>query len=126
MYNQKISISTKIVSFAFIDPPIVELNGGGLINENEKLKLICNVTAYPTIDYYRWYKNNKKLNTSFLASSIIIEKVSKEDAGIYACMVKNTLKYPNGSSVEKFNKTQTRVIVHCKKNFRFFFSFLLY
>jgi hypothetical protein len=67
------------------------------------------------IDYYQWYKNNEKLNISSLLSSIIIEKVSKEDSGIYICMVKNTLKYSNGSSIEKFNKTQTKVIVQCKK-----------
>lgn len=73
------------------------------------------------IDYYQWYKNNEKLNTSSLTSSIIIEKVSKEDAGIYICMVKNTLKYSNGTSIEKFNRTQTQVIVHCKWNFQLYF-----
>jgi hypothetical protein len=75
------------------------------------------------IDYYQWYKNNDRLNTSSLTSSIIIEKVSKEDAGIYICMVKNTLKYSNGSSIEKFNKAQTRVIVHCKRNVRLDFLY---
>ena len=44
----------------------------------------------------------------------MVENVSKIDAGIYICMVKNTLKYSNGTSVEKFNKVQTRVIVQCK------------
>ncbi|CAF3337413.1 unnamed protein product [Rotaria sp. Silwood1] len=91
--------------------PIVQLNGGGLINENEKLILICNVDSYPSIDYYQWYKNKQQLNTSSLTSSIIIEKVSKDDGGIYMCVVKNTLKYPNGSSIEMLNRTQTRVIV---------------
>jgi hypothetical protein len=98
----------------FKDSPIVEINGGGIINENERLILICHVDSYPSIDYYQWYRNNEKLNISSLASSIIIEKVSKDDAGIYICMVKNTLKYSNGSSIEKFNKTQTKVIVQCK------------
>ncbi|CAF2872012.1 unnamed protein product [Rotaria sp. Silwood2] len=93
-------------------PPIVQLNGGGLINENERLILICNVDSYPSIDYYQWHKNKQKLNTSSLTSSIVIEKVSKDDAGIYMCIVKNTLKYPNGSSIEMFNRTQTKVIVH--------------
>jgi len=94
---------------------MVEIHGGGIINENERLRLVCNVDSYPSIDYYQWYKNNEKLNISPLTSSIIIEKVSKEDEGIYLCMVKNTLKYLNGSSIEKFNKTQTRVIVQCKR-----------
>ncbi|CAF0805722.1 unnamed protein product [Adineta steineri] len=91
--------------------PIVEINGGGIINESEKLILICNVKSYPMIDYYQWYKNNEKLNTSSLTSSIIIEKVSKYDSGNYVCMVKNTLKYSNGSSIEKLNKSQTEIIV---------------
>lgn len=103
----------KKINFVFLDPPIVEINGGGIINENEKLLLICNVDSYPSIDYYQWYKNNEKLNISSLSSSIIIEKISKQDSGIYICMVKNTLKYSNGSSIEKFNKTQTQVIVQC-------------
>ncbi|CAF0978283.1 unnamed protein product [Rotaria sordida] len=93
-------------------PPMVQLDGGGLINENEKLILKCNVDSYPSIDYYQWYKNHHKLNISSLTSSIIIEKVSKYDGGNYMCMVKNTLKYSNGSSIEKFNRTQTKVIVH--------------
>lgn len=101
-----------------IDPPSVYLNGGGLINENEKLTLTCHVDSYPTIDYFQWYKNHQKLNTSTLTSSIIIDKISKDDAGVYVCMVKNTLKYPNGSSIEKYNKTQTRVVVHCKEYFK--------
>ncbi|CAF4368810.1 unnamed protein product, partial [Adineta steineri] len=66
--------------------PIVEINGGGIINESEKLILICNVKSYPMIDYYQWYKNNEKLNTSSLTSTIIIEKVSKYDSGNYVCM----------------------------------------
>ncbi|CAF4442202.1 unnamed protein product, partial [Adineta steineri] len=94
--------------------PIVEINGGGIINESEKLILICNVKSYPMIDYYQWYKNNEKLNTSSLTSTIIIEKVSKYDSGNYVCMVKNTLKYSNGSSIEKFNKSQTEIIVQCR------------
>ncbi len=99
----------------FLDSPIVEINGGGIINENERLILVCHVDSYPSIDYYQWYRNSEKLNISSLSSSIIIEKVSKDDAGVYICMVKNTLKYSNGSSIEKFNKTQTKVIVQCKK-----------
>lgn len=76
--------------------------------------LICQVDSYPSIDYYQWYKNHEKLNISSLTSSLLIEKASKDDAGIYICMVKNTLKYANGTIIEKFNKTQTKVIVHCK------------
>ena len=72
--------------------------------------------SYPSIDYYQWYRNHEKLNISSLASSLVIEKVSADDAGIYICMVKNTLKYGNGTVIEKFNKTQTKVIVHCRKN----------
>ena len=106
----------KIFNFSLTDPPVVELNGGGIINENERLTLMCNVNSYPSIDYYQWYKNNEKLNLSSSTSSLTIEKVSKDDAGNYICMVKNTLKYSNGSSIEKFNKTQTRVIIQCKIN----------
>jgi hypothetical protein len=100
--------------FSFLlDPPVVQLNGGGLINENERLILVCNVNSYPSIDYYQWYKNNTKLNVSSLTSSFVIEKLSKYDSGIYLCMVKNTLKYSNGSSIERFNKSQTIVTVQC-------------
>jgi hypothetical protein len=104
----------------FLDSPIVEINGGGIINENERLTLVCHVDSYPSIDYYQWYRNSEKLNISSLSSSIIIEKVSKDDAGVYICMVKNTLKYFNGSSIEKFNKTQTKVIVQCKEKNKIF------
>ncbi|CAF1149692.1 unnamed protein product [Adineta ricciae] len=91
--------------------PLIELIGGGIKTENERLVLSCNANSYPLIDYYQWYKNNEKLNTSALTSSIVIEKVSKEDAGNYGCIVKNTLKYSNGSAIERFNKTQIKVLV---------------
>lgn len=97
----------------------MEINGGGIINENERLILTCQVDSYPSIDYYQWYRNHEKLNISSLSSSLSIEKVSKDDAGIYICMVKNTLKYANGSAIEKFNKTQTKVIIQCKKRLLF-------
>ncbi|CAF4923188.1 unnamed protein product, partial [Rotaria magnacalcarata] len=102
--------------------PMIHLDGGGSINENEKLTLTCRVDAYPSIDYYQWYKNHQKLNTSSLTSSIVIEKVSKEDSGIYICMVKNTLNYFNGSSIEKYNKTQTKVTVNYAPKVRTFDS----
>ncbi|UJR25722.1 hypothetical protein I4U23_007074 [Adineta vaga] len=91
--------------------PLIELTGGGIKTENQRLVLSCNVNSYPLIDYYQWYKNNEKLNTSSLTSSIVIEKIAREDAGNYVCLVKNTLKYSNGSVIEKFNKTQTKVLV---------------
>ncbi len=48
--------------------------------------------------------------------------MSKYDSGIYTCLAKNTLKYSNGSIIEKFDKAYTRVTVECKeKKKRFFF-----
>ena len=55
------------------------------------------------------------MNASELTSSLIIDKVTKSDAGIYTCLVKNTLKYANGSAIEKFDKAQTHVTVECKE-----------
>ena len=98
----------------FPDAPIVRLTGGGILSENKRLVLTCIVDAYPSIDSYQWFKNDVKLNTSSLTSSLIIDKVSKYDSGIYMCMAKNTLKYSNGSVIEKFDKTQTRVTIECK------------
>ncbi len=100
----------------FLDGPIVRLNGGGILAENKRLILTCIVDAYPSIDSYQWYKNDQKINVSSLTSSLIIDKVSKYDTGIYTCLAKNTLKYSNGSTIEKFDKTQTHVTVECKKN----------
>ncbi|CAF0846546.1 unnamed protein product [Rotaria sp. Silwood1] len=91
--------------------PIIRITGGGIISENKRLVLTCIVDAYPSIDSYEWYKNNEKLNISSLTSSYIIDKVSKYDTGIYTCLAKNTLKYSNGSSIEKSDRTQTRVTV---------------
>ncbi|CAF1643331.1 unnamed protein product [Rotaria magnacalcarata] len=91
--------------------PIIRLTGGGIISENKRLILACIVDAYPTVDSYEWYKNDEKLNISPLTSSFIIEKISKDDAGIYACSARNTLKFLNGSSMEKFDKSQARVTV---------------
>ncbi|CAF0928865.1 unnamed protein product [Rotaria sordida] len=91
--------------------PIIRLTGGGVISENKRLVLTCIVDAYPSIDSYEWYKNDEKLNISSLTSSYIIDKISKYDTGIYKCLAKNSLKYSNGSSIEKFDKTQTRVTV---------------
>lgn len=113
-----------MLSFGISDPPMVEINGGGIINENERLVLVCQVDSYPSIDYYQWYRNHEKLNISALTSSVLIDKVSKDDAGIYVCMVKNTLKYANGSTIEKFNKTQTKVIVQCKERFVYWKEFI--
>ncbi|CAF5164917.1 unnamed protein product, partial [Rotaria magnacalcarata] len=95
----------------FLDAPIIRLTGGGIISENKRLILACIVDAYPTVDSYEWYKNDEKLNISPLTSSFIIEKISKDDAGIYACSARNTLKFLNGSSMEKFDKSQARVTV---------------
>ncbi|CAF4400016.1 unnamed protein product, partial [Adineta steineri] len=94
--------------------PIVRLNGGGILSENTRLVLTCIVDAFPTVDSYQWFKDDMKLNISSLTSSLIIDKVSKYDAGIYTCLAKNTLKYSNGSTIEKFDKTQTRVTIECK------------
>ncbi|CAF1385753.1 unnamed protein product [Adineta steineri] len=91
--------------------PIVRLNGGGILSENTRLVLTCIVDAFPTVDSYQWFKDDMKLNISSLTSSLIIDKVSKYDAGIYTCLAKNTLKYSNGSTIEKFDKTQTRVTI---------------
>ncbi len=99
----------------FLDAPIVRLNGGGIISEKKRLILTCIVDAYPSIDSYQWYKNDEKLNISSLTSSLIIDKVSKYDSGVYTCLAKNTLKYSNGSSIEKFDKAQTSVTVECKR-----------
>jgi len=52
---------------------------------------------------------------SSLTSSLIIDKPSKIDTGLYTCQAKNTLKYSNGSSIEKFDKAQTRVTVECRE-----------
>jgi hypothetical protein len=91
------------------------LNGGGIISENKRLVLTCIVDAYPSIDSYQWYKNDEKLNISSLTSSFIIDKVSKYDSGVYTCVAKNILKYSNGSKIEKFDKSQTRLTVECKR-----------
>lgn len=101
------------------------MNGGGIISENTRLVLTCIADAYPSIDSYQWYKNDEKLNTTSLTSSLIIDKVSKYDSGVYTCLAKNTLKYSNGSTIEKFDKTQTRVTVECKKEKKNFFSLLI-
>ena len=97
-----------------LDSPIVYIQGGGLVNENERVALICQVDSYPSVDYYQWYKNNDRLNVSSTTSKLIFEKISKFDQGRYICMVKNTLKYSNGSSIERFNKSQSQIIVQCK------------
>ncbi|UJR23196.1 hypothetical protein I4U23_026215 [Adineta vaga] len=91
--------------------PIVRLSGGGILSENKRLVLTCIVDAYPSIDSYQWFKNDIKLNTSSTTSSLIIDKVSKYDSGIYMCIARNTLKYSNGSAIEKYDKTQTRVTI---------------
>ena len=109
-----IEIKNNILSFSFKDGPIVRLNGGGIISENKRLILTCIVDAYPSIDSYQWYKNNEKLNLSSLTSSLIIDNISKNDSGVYICSAKNTLKYSNGTTIEKFDRTQTRVTVECK------------
>jgi hypothetical protein len=90
------------------------LNGGGIISEHKRLILTCIVDAYPSIDSYQWFKNDEKLNISSLTSSLIIDKISKDDSGNYACLAKNTLKFSNGTFIEKFNRAQTQVTVECK------------
>lgn len=109
-----------------LDGPIVRLNGGGVIRESQRLILTCIVDAYPSVDSYQWYKNDEKLNVSSLTSSLIIDKISKDDAGIYACLVKNTLRTLNGSSMEKYSKTQTRVTVECRIDCIFVMTFILF
>ena len=99
----------------FLDAPIVRLNGGGILSENKRLILTCIVDAYPSVDSYQWYKNDQKINVSPLTSSYIVEKVSKDDNGVYTCLARNTLKYSNGTTIEKSDKTQTRVTVECKR-----------
>jgi hypothetical protein len=101
------------------------LNGGGIISENKRLVLTCIVDAYPSIDSYQWYKNDEKLNISSLTSSFIIDKVSKYDSGVYTCVAKNILKYSNGSKIEKFDKSQTRLTVECKRRRRRRIFFLI-
>lgn len=90
------------------------MNGGGVIQENQRLVLSCIADAYPSIDSYQWFKNDEKLNVSSTTSLLIIDRVSKDDAAVYTCIVKNTLKSLNGNSIEKFGKIQTRVTVECK------------
>ena len=94
---------------------MVQLNGGGYINENQRLILDCRTDAYPAIDSFQWYRNNERLNVNESTSKLIVEKVSKTDSGTYVCLVKNSLKYANGSSIEKSNQTQTQVMVQCKQ-----------
>lgn len=91
----------------------MQLNGGGIVNENQRLILVCHTDAYPSIDSYQWYRNNQPLNVGATTSSMIVEKVSKYDDGIYTCVVKNTVKYSNGTSIERINQTQTTVTVQC-------------
>jgi hypothetical protein len=102
------------VSFPLPDAPIVRLNGGGVLSENKRLVLTCIVDAYPAIDAYQWFKNDVKLNLSASTSSVIVDRVSKDDSGIYTCVAKNTLKYSNGSTIEKSDRAQTRVTIECK------------
>ena len=98
-----------------LDAPIVRLNGGGVLSEHQRLILTCIVDAYPSVDSYQWFKNDRQINVSPLTSSYIVEKVSKDDTGIYTCQARNTLKYANGTTMERSDKTQTRVTVECKR-----------
>lgn len=91
------------------------MNGGGILSENKRLILTCIVDAYPSVDSYQWYKNDQKINVSPLTSSYIVEKVSKDDTAVYKCLAKNTLKYSNGTTIEKSDQTQTRVTIECKR-----------
>ena len=102
---------------------MVQLNGGGYINENQRLILVCQTESYPSVDSYQWYRNNERLNTNGSVSTFVIEKVSKNDSGTYVCLVKNSLKYVNGSSIEKINQTQTQVMVQCKQKHSIKFTF---
>lgn len=112
---QQFIVIKKNVNILYLDAPLARLNGGGYINENQRLILVCQTESYPAIDSYQWYRNNERLNVNDSTSTLIIERVSKNDSGTYSCLVKNSLKYTNGSSIEKSNQTQTQVMVQCKQ-----------
>ena len=113
MYDLEETVYLASSHCPFLDSPLVQLNGGGMINENQRLVLVCHADAYPSIDSYQWFRDSQKLNTDAMTSSMVVEKVSKFDDGIYSCQVKNTVKYSNGSAIERINQTQIRVTVQC-------------
>lgn len=103
----------------------MRVNGPGVIREHQRLTLSCLVDAYPPVESFQWLKNNELLPSSNRShSQLIIERVSKDDAAVYTCEAKNTLKSSNGSLISRVTRAETRVLVECTCSDRFVSSFL--
>lgn len=119
-------------------PRIIETNRVIVTEEGYNAEIVCLAQGYPEPQYL-WYKdsdlltdrlsdtttttiNGNSLLSNYLipririlSNSILIEKVNINDAGIYRCIVNNSL----GSEL-----SETQLIVRCKlKFFAIFFAF---
>lgn len=132
-------ISIETIEMISNQPPrIIETNRVIVTEEGYNAEIVCLAQGYPEPQYL-WYKdsdlltdrlsdtttttiNGNSLLSNYLipririlSNSILIEKVNINDAGIYRCIVNNSL----GSEL-----SETQLIVRCKlKFFAIFFAF---
>ncbi|KAG5278350.1 hypothetical protein AALO_G00098000 [Alosa alosa] len=70
-------------------PRLVSLNQNVSLTEGDRLELNCTADANPS-PTYEWRRDNKTLENNSSSSTLLIESVEMDSAGVYECIVSNT------------------------------------
>ena len=87
------------VSQTELVPKLGQVFNNAKRNVNASLQVICGVEQGAQPLFFEWFKNSQiiksglglkwKIETSNKFSTLIIDRIDKEDAGNYSCLVKN-------------------------------------
>ncbi|XP_048104800.1 carcinoembryonic antigen-related cell adhesion molecule 5-like isoform X2 [Alosa alosa] len=82
--------SNSILLEVLYEPTIVSPSEDVSLTEGDRLELNCTADANPS-PTYEWRRDNKTLeNISSSSSTLLIESVEMDSAGVYECIVSNT------------------------------------
>ncbi|XP_076144804.1 vascular cell adhesion protein 1-like [Alosa pseudoharengus] len=81
--------SNSILLEVLYEPTIVSPSEDVSLTEGDRLELNCTADANPS-PTYEWRHDNKTLENNNSSSTLLIESVEMDSAGVYKCIVSNT------------------------------------
>ncbi|XP_063793268.1 vascular endothelial growth factor receptor kdr-like [Pseudophryne corroboree] len=101
-YNDTVQRTKSLIILDKQAPWVVQNLQSAIVNSSSTLILECNVTGLPS-PTITWLKNGKLLKpasgiTLLYHNSLMIERVKKEDEGLYECIATNEMGHANTSA----------------------------